>query len=178
MEQSVIDKPKEALRCWNDLTNYTDLIRKLNRAEQRIENFKATMYDPKTASYSDMPRASGNGMSRQERMILRLEGMEDNLRKLAGKEGELYERIDNAIQGMKADLGALLSFRYLDGMKWEMVSAELYGDDPDYDDNEARYIKRVFREHRIALAEMERVYDEIYPVIEKAAGQASGDPEA
>ena len=178
MEQSARDIPKEALRCWNDLTNYTELIRKLNRAEQRIDNFKVTMYDPKTTSYSDMPRASGDGMSRQERMILRLSSMEENLRKLADEEERLYERIDNAIQGMKADLGALLSFRYLDGMKWEMVSVELYGDKPDFYDKEEKYLKRTYRDHKSALAEMERIYDEIYPVIEIAAGQASGDPEA
>ena len=172
MTQSENGKPKESLRCWNDLTSYTDLIKKIDRAEQRIDHFKETMYDPKTASYSDMPKTSGDGMSRQERAVMRLSDMESRLQELADKEGELYKRIDDAIQEMSAELGALLAFKYLDGMKWDAVAWELYGDEPEYYDKEERYLKRVFRNHRNALEELEGIYDEIYPIIEKEASQA------
>ena len=164
MEQSERDRPKEALRCWNDLQSYMDLIRKISRAEQRIDNFRVTMYDPKTTSYSDMPKASGDGTSRQERMVMRLNSMQESLKELASKENVLYKRIDDAIMEMRAERGALLSFRYLDGMKWSEVSLELFGEDPDYEDHEDRYVKRTFREHKEALLELEEIYDRIYPI--------------
>ena len=159
---------KKDLRCKAELQAYTETLRKIAGLEKRIANFRETMDNPTSSVWSDMPRTQNtSGISRQERAIIRLEEMQEKLAALVAQEAEQYNRIDRALAKLPADAELLLSLRYIDQMKWAAITEELFGFEEDYFDNQEKYQKRAFRIHGEALVNMEKVYDEIYPLISK-----------
>ena len=162
---TVRDEKKEELRCWADLMEYNEVIRRIDHTEDRIREYRETMCSPGSPSFDGMPRAQGDGTSRQERAMIRLEHMEGTLKRLVEKEGALYEKLDEAMQQLDPDLEHLLSLRYFDGKDWKTISAALFKYQEGFDLKEEAYMRRTFRLHSEALQDLEQVYDQIYPLL-------------
>ena len=174
MAQLHTNGAKEDLRCWADLMEYNEVIRRIDHTEDRIREYRETMYSPGSSSFDGMPRGKGDGTSRQERAMFRLEHMEEALKRLVEKEGGLYEKLDEAMQQLDPDLEQLLSLRYFDGKDWKTISAALFKYQEGFDLKEEAYMKRTFKLHSKALQHLEQVYDQIYPLLSE---QIEGAPE-
>lgn len=161
---------KRELRGKSDLIAYNAILRRIDALERRIEDFKETMYSPATSKWSDVPVTHNRtGISKQERVVTRLEQMEERLADLVEKEAAQYERVTAALSRLDPDDDYILSLRYVDRMRWDKITEILYGDEEDYDDNPEKYQKRAFRVHGRALESLEAIYDEIYPLKDKTA---------
>ena len=161
-----IDKSHEdkGLRCKDDLRAYNETLRRIDGLEKRIADFKATMYSPSTSNISDMPRVhNATGISRQERVVVRLEEMQHRLAELVELEARQYKKITAALQRLDPDEDLLLSLRYIDRRRWNDITEELFGYEDDYEENFDRYQKRAFRIHGRSLENLEKIYDELYP---------------
>lgn len=144
---------------------YNEVLRRIDKTEERIQEYRETMYSPKSPSLDGMPRGSGIGASRQELAMIRLERMQETLARLVKEEGALYERIDEAMQQIDPDMEHMLSLRYIDGKSWNEINRSLWGDMDDFEEMEDRFLKRTFKLHGSALDNLERVYNQIYPLI-------------
>lgn len=153
------DPPKEELKCWAMLHQYGQLVKRLNFQEERVEELRASMYGTGAVKYDGMPRSSSNGSSRQERLLIRLEEMQEKLDELANEEGETYDRIASLLDYLPPDEEHLISMRYLDGKRWNAVSRALYGDEDDFDECEDKYLKKTFKKHTRALHDLEGVLE-------------------
>lgn len=153
------EPPKEKLKCWAMLHQYGQLVKRLNFQEERMEELRASMYETSAVKYDDMPRGSSNGSSRQERLFIRLEEMQEKLDKLANEEAEAYDRIASLLAQLSPDEEHLIFMRYLDGKRWNAVSFALYGDEDDFDECEDKYLKKTFKKHTRALHNLEKVLE-------------------
>lgn len=167
-QDNTSSESKQELRGKADLKAYNETLRRIDGLEKRIAEFKETMYSPATSKWSDVP-ASHNmtGISKQERVVARLDDMQRRLAALVKKEAEQYEKITRALQQLDPDEDLLLSLRYIDRKHWNGITEDLFGYEDDYEENFDRYQKRAFRVHGKALEHLEKVYDEIYPVLSK-----------
>lgn len=144
---------------------YNEVLRRIDRTEERIQEYRETMCSPKSQNLDGMPRGSGIGASRQELAMIRLERMQETLARLVKEEGALYEKIDEAMQQLDPDMEHMLSLRYIEGKSWNEVNRSLWGDMDDFEEMEDRFLKRTFKLHGNALDNLERVYNQIYPLI-------------
>ena len=105
------------------------------------------------------PGGSRDGSSKAERDIIKKEELDEKLRDLYAEENRRREEIEALIERMDdPDEQTVMEMHYLDGARWRTVSVALYGEEPDYDENEQRYLKRTFRLHGSALQTIARVY--------------------
>lgn len=170
MSQQIITEHEERkeLRCKEELQAYAETLRKIAGLEKRIADFRETMDNPTSSVWSDMPRTQNtSGISRQERAIMRLEEMQEKLAALTEKEKKQYQRITAAFDRLCSEDELLLSLRYIDQVKWDKITEDMFGFEEDFFENIDRYQKRAFRIHGKALKNLEKVYDEIYPVLSK-----------
>lgn len=167
-QQTTTDQEsRKQLRGREELKAYSDTLHRIAGLEKRIADFRETMENPTTSIWSDMPRTQNtSGISRQERAIIRLEEMQEKLAALVKREAKQYDRITAALSRLSAADELLLALRYIDQMKWDRITEELFGFEEDFFDNQEKYQKRAFRNHGKALARFEEIYDEIYPLTE------------
>lgn len=161
----VQDEKKKELRCWADLMEYNKVLRRIDHTEDRIQEYRETMCSPGSPSFDGMPRAKGDVTSRQERAMIRLDKMERELKELVKTEGALYDKLEEAMQQLDPDLEQLLVLRYFDGKGWKMISEALWKYEEDFEEKETSFLKRTFKMHGTALNNLERVYNQIYPLI-------------
>ena len=152
-------QPKETDAVRELLDAFTRLRRRIDNTEKRRDSLEITMGAPSTSNYSGMSGGSRDGSSKAERDIIKKEELEEKLRDLYAEENRRREEIEALIDRMDdPDEQTVMEMHYLDGARWRTVSVALYGEEPDYDDNEQRYLKRTFRLHGSALLSMARAY--------------------
>ena len=107
------------------------------------------------------PSGSRDRTSKQERNYIKKEELERKLDDMYAEENRKREEIEALIECMESpDEQTAIEMHYIDGAKWRDVSVVLYGDEPDYDENEQRYLKRTFKIHGSALQTLARIYKE------------------
>ena len=140
-----------------------ELLLSYGRFQKRIDNNEerlAFLDVQITANITGMPSGGGDGSSKQERLLLKKEELEEKLRNMYAEENRLREKIEDMIEQMKnPDEQTAIEMHYLDGAKWKAVSLALYGNEPDYDENEERYLKKTFKIHGSALQTLLRIYE-------------------
>ena len=140
-----------------------ELLLSYGRFQKRIDNNEerlAFLDVQITANITGMPSGGGDGSSKQERLLLKKEELEEKLRNMYAEENLLREKIEGMIEQMKnPDEQTAIEMHYLDGAKWKAVSLALYGNEPDYDENEERYLKKTFKIHGSALQTLLRIYN-------------------
>lgn len=152
-------QPKETDKIKAFLESYKTLQKRIDRTEKRLECLELTVGDPPGPNYSGMPRGGGSGGSKQERDYIKKEELREKLGNMNAEENRLREEIEGLIERMrKPDEQTVIEMHYLDDTPWPAVSAALYGEMPDYDENERRYLKRTFKRHGSALQSLARIY--------------------
>lgn len=153
-------QPKETDKIKELLEAYMKYQRRIDNAEERLAFLEYTMGSPSSPNLSGMPSGSRDGTSKQEREVIKKLELEEKLRDMYAEENRKREEIEAMIELMeKPDEQTAIEMRYLDRAKWRSVSAALFGNEPDYDEHEQRYLKRTFKIHGSALQTLARIYN-------------------
>ena len=154
-------QPKETDEIKALLAAYTKLQKRIDNTEKRIECLDLAMGAPSTPNYSGMPGGSRDGSSKQERDMIRKEELEEKLADMYAEENRRREEIEELIELMeKPNEQTVIEMHYIDNAKWWPICAALYEDEPDYEENMQRYLKRTFKIHGSALQTLARIYNE------------------
>lgn len=149
------DKVKALLRA------YPELQKRIDLTEERLAFLEYTIDSPSSPSLSGMPSGSRDRTSKQERAYIKKEELEEKLGEMYAEESRMREEIEGLIERMdNPEEQTLIEMHYFDGANWRSISAAVYGNEPDYDENEQRYLKRTFKLHGSALQTLARIYKE------------------
>ena len=141
------------------LKAYGDYQKKIDYAEGRLEYLEYTQDSPSSPGLTGMPGGSRDRTSKQERNYLKKEELKERLDDMYAEESRQREEIEALVEQMdKPEEQAAITMRYLDFASWRSISATIYGDEPDYDEHELRYLKRTFKIHGSALQSLARIY--------------------
>ena len=161
MNSQTKKQPKKTDEIKELLVAYKKLQKRIDNTEKRIECLEISMGAPSTPNYSGMPGGSRDNSSKMERDLIKKEELEEKLGDLYEEENSRREEIEELIERMgKPDEQTVIEMHYIDGAKWRTISVALYGEEPDYDENEERYLKRTFKIHGSALQTLARIYKE------------------
>ena len=152
------DKIKAYLEAYTSLRNRIDMI------EKRKALLELSMGAPSTPNLSGLPGGSCDRSSKQERDYIKKEELEEKLGVLSAEENRLRDEIEAMIERMEKPVEqSVIEMHYLDGMRWKSVSFAIFGEEPDYDAEVQRYLKRTHRIHGTALLTLARLYKGTQP---------------
>lgn len=161
MNQNEEKQPKETDAIKKRLEDYAAYQRKIDNQIERLETLSATMGSPSTPNLSGLPSGGGDGTSKTERQILKKMELEDKIRDMVREERRQRAELEALIDMIRnTDEQTVIEMRYFDREKWWAISAALFGNEPDYDEYERRYLKRTFKLHGSALQALTRAYNE------------------
>lgn len=153
--QKAEKQPKETDEIRELLDDYLNLQRRIDNTEERIAFLEQVI----TSNLSGMPGGGGDS-SKVERTIIKKEELEEKLGKLNAEENRQREIIEEMIELMKnPDQQTAIEMRYFDSASWNAINAALHGKEPDYDENEEKYLKKTFKIHGRALLSLARIYN-------------------
>ena len=153
-------QPKQTDEIKALLAAYKQLQDRIDKIEKRIEYLELSMGSPSGPSYSAAPGGSLDFSSKIERDYIKWEELKEKLGNMNAEESQRREEIEGLIELMKKpNEQTAIEMHYIDGAKWRTVSVALFGEEPDYDENEERYLKRTFKIHGSALQSLARIYN-------------------
>ena len=154
-------QPKQTDEIKALLAAYKQLQKRIDNIEKRIECLEISMGSPSGPSYSAAPGGSHDfSSSKIERDYIKWEELKEKLGNMNAEESRRREEIEGLIELMeKPNEQTAIEMHYIDGAKWRTVSVALFGEEPDYDENEERYLKRTFKIHGSALQTLARIYN-------------------
>ena len=155
-------QPKQTDEIKALLAAYKQIQKRIDNIEKRIECLELSMGSPSGPNCSAAPGGSSNfSSSKIERDYIKKEELEEKLGNMNAEESRRQEEIEGLIELMeKPNEQTVIEMHYIDGAKWRMISVALFGEEPDYDENEQRYLKRTFKIHGSALQTLARIYNE------------------
>lgn len=160
LEEASEKKPKETDAIKALLAAFIKLRKRIDNTEKRLEALELSVGAPATPSYSGMPGGGGDRSSEQERYMIKKDEIQEKLDNMYAEENRRREEIEDLIELMeKPNEQTVIEMHYLDGAKWRVISVALYGEEPDYDEHEKRYLKRTFKIHGSALQSLARIYN-------------------
>lgn len=158
LEESAEKKPKETDAIKALLAAFTKLRKRIDNTEKRLEALELSV-GASTPSYSGMPGGGGERSSEQERYAIKKEEIQEKLDNMYAEENRRREEIEALIELMeKPNEQTVIEMHYLDNIKWRLISVAIWGEEPDYDENERRYLKRTFKIHGSALQSLAKIY--------------------
>ena len=151
-------QPKETDKIKKLLEAFTKLRKRIDNTEKRLEALELSV-GASTPSYSGMPGGGGERSSQQERYAIKKEEIQEKLDNMNAEENRRREEIEALIELMeKPNEQTVVEMHYLDNIPWRLISVTIWGEEPDYDENEQRYLKRTFKIHGSALQSLAKIY--------------------
>lgn len=152
-------KPKETDAVKKKLESYAALQRKIDNQIQRLNTLKASMGSASTSKITGMPRGSGNGESKDARLVEKKDDLERKISQMEQKERELLDELEALIEQLEnPDEQTVLEMHYIDRLRWWPICAALYSKEPDYEEKADKYLKRTFKLHGSALQALAKIY--------------------
>lgn len=100
---------------------------KIQRMQERIEEYRCLAQSPATAGYGERVKSSPKGEAPFVKWIYKVIELEKETERLQSELQTLQATIINAIEQLEnEDFKTLLVCRYLQGMSWEKVAAKLF----------------------------------------------------
>lgn len=155
-----MSKAKETDEIKALLKAYTTLQDRIDKTEARKECLELSMGAPSSPNLSGMPSGSRDRSGKQERDYIKKEELEEKLGDMYAEENRRREELEAIIERMEKPIEqAVIEMHYLDGNQWRQISVALFSEEPDYDENEDKYLKRTFKIHGHALQTLARIYN-------------------
>lgn len=152
-------KPKETDAIKALLSAFIKLRKRIDNTEKRLEALELSVGAPSGQNYSGMPKGGGDRSSEQERYAIKKDEIQEKLDNMYAEENRRREEIEDLIERMeKPNEQTVIEMHYLDGAKWWPICAALFEDEPDYEENAQRYLKRTFKIHGSALQTLAKIY--------------------
>ena len=152
-------KPKITDAVKKKLESYAALQRKIDNQVQRLNMLEASMGSASTSKITGMPGGGGNGESKIERLIIKKDELVYKIKKLRREELELLDELEALIEQLQnPDEQTVIEMHYIDGLRWWPISKALFGNEPDYEENAQKYLKRCHKIHGSALLTLAKIY--------------------
>lgn len=153
-----MEKQHEALKQW--LHRYQDLQHDADRLWDRAGELRGRVEAARTSHLDGLPHAHGGDADRIGGIVSELEEVEAEAREAQEEATAVRRDIAATIKQIHgprwADKRECLRLRYLDGLRWEDISEKLYGDSQDFWDKSDIFLRRAYKLHSEALAELEQ----------------------
>lgn len=108
------------------LRQYRELKKEKDELEMRLEEFEATMYDPRSPKYEETIRAQGKNDSIVERLTEQHTALENLYKSKLAELNALLLEIETAVESLTdATERRVVRLHYIDGMKWEAVAVAI-----------------------------------------------------
>lgn len=140
------------------LQDYIELNKEIDYQIIRLEHYSEKIKSIKSPLYSDMPKAPPIHPDHIADMISRKEEIEKNIRDLMQQREKKRQIINRLIARLsKPELKIVLQLRYINLKEWNEVIFDMYGEKEDYEMKLDNYRQRVFRYHKQAITEIEKM---------------------
>ena len=108
------------------LRQYRELKKEKDELEMRLEEFEATMYDPRGAKYEETIRAQGKNDSIVERLTEQHTALENLYKSKLAELNALLLEIETAVESLTDSTERrVVRLHYIDGLKWEAVAVAI-----------------------------------------------------
>ena len=122
MAEAVIVTNQERIKY---LKRYVILEREINRKQEEVDKLR-TMLVKVTASFSHTPKGGGSIYSKTESVVAKIVELENEINTSIDNLIDIKQSIYRIIESVKDDKERqLLQYRYLDGMTFEWIAAEM-----------------------------------------------------
>lgn len=108
-----------------ELLSYKNIRRELEDIRKRINQLKDDARSPKGVRFTDTPVCRGEPLSSQQSYIEQLEKLSELYEKKKSELVTAQLAIERAISSLPSELAVLMRHRYIDGMRWFEINAEL-----------------------------------------------------
>lgn len=150
---------KETYAVKAKLESYAALQRRIDNKVQRLNTLKASMGSTSTPNLTGMPGGGGNGESKVERLVIKMDDLERSIKRLELEEINLLDELEELIEQLdNPDEQTVIEMRYIDRLRWWPICAALYSGEDDYEEKADKYLKRTFKLHGSALQALAKVY--------------------
>ena len=137
------------------LTQFLNKEREIDNVIARIEYLEEKMTAAGSPKITDMPKAPSPAGDRLMELVQRKVDLEARVKEMIREQDRRKQVYEEVIEKLKdPDQNAVITFRYLDSMKWDRICDALYGDEESYLEKKDSYMRRVMRLHGWALQEM------------------------
>jgi len=153
-------QPKETDEIKGLLGAFMALKDRIDKTEKRKEMLEDLRFSPSTSKIGGIGGSgSGDRSSKQERDQMKIDELEEKLGDMYAEENRKREELEDLVIMMKKPKEqTIIEMRYFDDFHWREISVALFGEEPDYDENEERYLKRVYKIHGSALQSLAKIY--------------------
>lgn len=146
----------DTVKAW--LCSYGELIKDFDNILERVEILRTRATSPSSPTLDGMPHEKGGNTDRIGYIAAQCDFLEREASDKLQKSRMLYKEIDNTIKLIQgrgsADRRAVLQMKYLDLAEWNEVVDMLFMKKEDFLGKEDTYLRRVFKLHQMALAEL------------------------
>ena len=111
-----------------------------------------------------MPHYQPFSADRIGRVLGQIEELEQQAQAAWDSAAGVYDELQAAINALPSpNLRTVLCARYLDLLTWERVASVLFGSREDFEQKSDSYLRRTFKFHGTALAELAQIRKECEP---------------
>lgn len=148
----------EALKRW--LRSYGELQADANRLWDRLDDLRGRVEAARTSHLDGLPHGSRSDAGRLGGIVAELEELETEALEAQQQASSARREIVTTIRQIHgprwADKRECLRLRYIDGLRWEDCAERMFGDSQNYWNRQEAYLRRCFKLHGEALAELEQ----------------------
>ena len=145
----------EELKDWLKAYQQNEMV--INEKLEKLRTVYASATSVSAQEITDMPRAPSNPKDRMADWLVRVDSLERSLELDIAAQEASKKAIEDLIASLESlKMQKIIRCRYLYGMEWSEVIAEMYREKPDYAAKIRAYERRTYRDHERALKLMVR----------------------
>lgn len=147
------------IQSW--LSSYSAARREAALLRARADVLRMRASSPASSKIDGLPHAAGFDGDRIGGAVGMVDEVEREAEELERKATEIYREIDDAVRKLEGpravEWRTLIRLKYLDACEWSDVNFLLFGDRANFSEKEDTFLRRTFRLHTEALAELEKL---------------------
>ena len=143
------------------LRSYADSVKEKDNCYKAIDLINERLCNAGVGELSGMPRNPSPSFDRWTDLLDQKIELENELKELSERIRVCRNEICGLFQYISdVEAKMVVRYKYLFGMEWKDVVAEIFVEKADFMEKEESYTRRVFRLHEKAIYEMSRHYNE------------------
>ena len=137
------------------LIRYQEKEKDIEHQRERYERIRGQLSSFGVSTLSDMPHGPSSTMDKVAETIAKAMDIESDLNRVISEQREERESLEAILRNLKSACEkAVIRIRYFDGMPWHEVAVLIFGSEPDFEEREESYVRRITRIHGSALLSM------------------------
>lgn len=133
------------------LNNHIKMLEKLAADKLELQHVYGTMKSP---SFTGMPRGGGERMTEEERLYLRIEELQEKVKKKQAEIDRDWADLEPLIEQLDPIETLIMNLRYRYGGEWPDVCFTIFGKRKDYEIDVDKYQNSMFKTHGRALCSL------------------------